>query len=160
MCPVASRMFVSLLLAGVILVGGCAAARTPTRTEAPFPSPVRTAEPASFRLSAKLTVHLPPQLVVLTGLPETLRGTLEADARSETVAARASRSRHAGHLTLKVADETAEHSLADLDIEVGGEADGSPIEGLKEVARRFADAATLVTQPLSRPGPTTQKSPR
>jgi hypothetical protein len=101
-----------------------------------------------FEISGTLTVNLPPQLVAQTGLPPTIRGSLEASARSEAISAEPLHSRHEGHMTLEVTDGEGKQSLVNVDIEVSGESDGSPTGGLGQAIKRFFDAASLMTSPI------------
>jgi hypothetical protein len=91
-------------------------------------------------------------MMAQTGLPQTIKGSLDASARSETVSAEPLRSRHEGHMKLTLTDSEGKQSLANVDINVSGESDGSPTEGLGQVIKRFLDAASMMTSPIPQAG--------
>ena len=108
-------------------------------------------EPATFQMSGKLSVNLTPELSTQTGLPKTISGTLEANARSEAISVDPPISRHQGHMKLTLTDGTGQRSLTDLEITVSGESAGSPTDGLGKVLEKFLDAAGLITRPVTQP---------
>jgi hypothetical protein len=135
------RPYLPILIV-LALSAGCASS-TP-QAKAPRPLP----KPATFRITGTLTIHLTPQLMSQTGLPQAIAGTLEAAARSEAISAEPMRSRHEGHMTLALTDGHAKLSLANVDINVSGESDGSPTEGLGQAITRFLDAVSMMTRPI------------
>jgi hypothetical protein len=71
-------------------------------------------------MSGTVNLKLPPPLAAQTGLPQTITGTLEVDARSVAIAAEPLRSHHEGHMKLKFTDGEGKESLADVNINVSG----------------------------------------
>jgi hypothetical protein len=139
------------LLAAVIIAGctvGCAS--RPPRANAARQMPMP--QPATFHVSGTLTVNLTPQLVAQTGLPQAIRGSLEASAHSEAISAQPLRSQHDGHMKLALTDGEGKRSLANVDIDVRGDSDGSPTEGLGLAIRRFLDAASIMMRPIPQSG--------
>lgn len=127
---------------------GCASTSPEAKTPRPLP------EPATFRITGTLTANLTPQLMAQTGLPQMIKGSLEANARSEAITAEPLRSRHEGRMKLTLTDGEGKQSLANIDINVSGDSDGSPTEGLGEAIRRFLDAASMMTRPIPGSGGT------
>jgi hypothetical protein len=85
-----------------------------------------------------------------TGLPQSIKGTLDASGHSEAVSAAPLRSRHEGHMRLTLTDGEGKQSIANLDIKVSGDSDGSPTQGLGAVLTRFLNAASLMTPRVPR----------
>ena len=135
------QSFLGTLIVLTVAVG-CAS--TPPQAKTPRPLP----EPATFRITGTLTVNLTPQLMAQTGLPQTIKGSLEATARSDALSAEPLRSRHEGHMKLTLTDGEGKQSLANVDINVSGDSDGSPSEGLGQAITRFLDAASMMTRPI------------
>jgi len=92
-----------------------------------------------------MDLNLTPQMMAQTGLPASLKATLDANANSEAVSASPLRSRHEGHMSLVITDGAGKQPLANVNIRVTGESDGSPSEGLAEVLKKFIDAASLMS---------------
>jgi hypothetical protein len=136
----------SLILGVLSFAAGCAS--TPPEPKAARSLP----EPATFHITCTLTANLPPQLIAQTGLPQRINGSLEATARSEALSAEPSRSRHEGHLKLTLTDGEGKQSLANVDINVSGESDGSPTQGLAQAITRFLDAASMMMRPIPQSG--------
>lgn len=130
----------------LILVAGCAGTVPETRAPRSLP------QTATFRITGSLTANLTPQLMAQSGLPQTIKGTLEASSRSEAISAEPLRSRHEGHMKVTVTDGDGKQSLANVDIDVSGDSDGSPTEGLGQAITRFFDAASMMTRPLPSSG--------
>ncbi|QOV89507.1 hypothetical protein [Humisphaera borealis] len=128
------------------VAAGCASA--PPKAKAPRQLP----EPATFRITGTLTANLTPQLMAQTGLPQTIKVSLEANARSEALSAEPLRSRHEGHMKLTLTDGEGKQSLANVDISVGGDSDGSPTEGLGQAITRYLDAASMMARPIPQSG--------
>ncbi len=139
------RSFLTTLIV-LTFAAGCASTTPEVTTPRPLP------EPATFRITGSLTANLTPQLMAQTGLPQTIKGSLEANARSEAISAEPLRSRHEGHMKLTVTDGEGKQSLANVDISVSGDSDGSPTQGLGQAITRFLDAASMMTRPMPQTG--------
>jgi hypothetical protein len=146
------RQSLPILIVLLALTGGCATA-PPVETPA---KPVLP-EPANFQISGTLTANLTPQLMLETGLPQTVKGTLQADAHSEAVAAEPLHSHHQGRMKLTVTDDQGKQSLLDVDINVSGDSAGSPTEGLGQAISRFLDAASMMARPMAHPSASAPK---
>jgi len=109
-------------------------------------------EPANFHITGTLTASLTPQLMAQTGLPQTIKGSLDASTHSEAISAEPLRSRHDGHMKLTLTDGDGKQSLVKVDIDVSGDCDGSPTEGLGEAITRFLDAASMMTRTMPSSG--------
>jgi len=114
----------------------------------PPPSPTPLPMPTTFHISVTMTLDLPGTLSTETGLPTSMKARLDASAHSEALSAEPIRSRHEGHMTLVVTDGSGEHTLANVNIDVSGDSDGSPTEGLGLAIDRFLNAASMMSNGL------------
>ena len=132
---------------------GCAVLDQPT-TAPTSPS----LAPNTLQINTTLDINLTPELAAQTGLPPKIRGHLDANAKSESVSEQPLRSRHTGTMRLIITDETLTKTFADLKIDVNGESDGGPAQGLEKAFEQFFQAASLMVQPVSDLHPN-EKSP-
>jgi len=138
------RFSLAASVALMLVAVGCASAP-------PAPTPTPLPMPATFHVSADVILEVPGPLAVETGLPNTMKATLDASAHSEALSVDPDRSRHQGHMTLIVTDGTGEHTLAKVNIDVSGDSDGSPTEGLGQAIERFLNAASMISNAVPKP---------
>jgi hypothetical protein len=145
----------SLSILLLLCAGGCATAHSPK-------GPATLPQPTSFHLTAAGDINLTPQMRAESGLPSTITVSLDAEARSEAISACPLQSRHVGHLSLRITNNSDKQPLANLNIAIQGESAGTPTEGLADAMQRFLDAAALImrsSSQLQSPLSTTRPSP-
>ena len=84
-----------------------------------------------------------------SGLPASVKITLDATAHAEAVSAVPMHSRQEGHLTLIATDGSGAKTFANIKLDVTGDQAGTPDEGLIVLISRFLDGASLMTSPVT-----------
>jgi hypothetical protein len=100
-------------------------------------------QPSDLSIFVDAEINLTPVMMVQTGLPETVKVTVDAKAHSEAISIDPLRSSHEGHLKLSITDGSGKQSLANVNIKVDGKEDGSPNEGLGRVLERFLQGGAI-----------------
>ena len=121
------------------------------------PPPPKMPLPASFEISGAIDFELPPALQLETGLPKTMRGSIEVKAHAEVISIDPLTSHQDTTLKMHLTDGEGKQSFANFDIHVIGQCAGSPDEALANGAARIVDAISLTSKGI--PHPQTAPSP-